>query len=255
MPLVEGKVGIYHCGLTVQGAPHIGHIRKEVVFDVLRRWLERSGLEVIDRRQRHRHRRQDPGQGGRGGHRLVGAGLRERAGAARGVRRARLPAADLRAAGDRPRPRDGRADGRAHRARPRLPGRRRLRRRLLRRAVVAGVRRAVQPADRRHGGRPRTPTRAASATRATSRCGRATSPASRRPRPGRRRGAAAGPAGTSSARRWSASTSGRSSTSTAAASTCASRTTRTSWPSRRAAGRPFARCGCTTRCSTSAARR
>jgi cysteinyl-tRNA synthetase len=45
-PLVEGKVGIYHCGLTVQGAPHIGHIRKEVVFDVLRRWLERSGLEV-----------------------------------------------------------------------------------------------------------------------------------------------------------------------------------------------------------------
>ncbi len=46
VPLVEGKVGIYHCGLTVQGAPHIGHIRKEVVFDVLRRWLERSGLEL-----------------------------------------------------------------------------------------------------------------------------------------------------------------------------------------------------------------
>ncbi len=42
VPLVEGQVGIYHCGLTVQGAPHIGHIRKEVVFDVLRRWLERS---------------------------------------------------------------------------------------------------------------------------------------------------------------------------------------------------------------------
>ncbi len=46
VPLVEGKVGIYHCGLTVQGPPHIGHIRKEVVFDVLRRWLERSGLQV-----------------------------------------------------------------------------------------------------------------------------------------------------------------------------------------------------------------
>ncbi|MGH8894448.1 MAG: cysteine--tRNA ligase [Actinomycetes bacterium] len=45
-PLVEGSVGIYHCGLTVQGAPHIGHIRKEVVFDVLRRWLERSGHKV-----------------------------------------------------------------------------------------------------------------------------------------------------------------------------------------------------------------
>ena len=45
-PLVEGRVGIYHCGLTVQGPPHIGHIRKEVVFDVLRRWLERTGYEV-----------------------------------------------------------------------------------------------------------------------------------------------------------------------------------------------------------------
>ncbi len=45
-PLVAGQVGIYHCGLTVQGPPHIGHIRKEVVFDVLRRWLERSGHEV-----------------------------------------------------------------------------------------------------------------------------------------------------------------------------------------------------------------
>ena len=45
-PLVEGRVGIYHCGLTVQSEPHVGHIRKEVVFDVLRRWLERSGYEV-----------------------------------------------------------------------------------------------------------------------------------------------------------------------------------------------------------------
>ncbi|MGC4940110.1 cysteine--tRNA ligase [Kribbella sp. DT2] len=46
VPVHPGKVGIYHCGLTVQGAPHVGHIYKEVVFDVLRRWLERSGYEV-----------------------------------------------------------------------------------------------------------------------------------------------------------------------------------------------------------------
>jgi len=46
VPITPGKVGIYHCGLTVQGPPHIGHIRKEVVFDVLRRWLEQDGLEV-----------------------------------------------------------------------------------------------------------------------------------------------------------------------------------------------------------------
>ncbi|CAI9401213.1 cysteine--tRNA ligase [Aestuariimicrobium sp. T2.26MG-19.2B] len=45
-PLVEGAVSIYHCGLTVQSSPHLGHIRKEVVFDVLRRWLTHSGYEV-----------------------------------------------------------------------------------------------------------------------------------------------------------------------------------------------------------------
>ncbi len=46
VPLVPGHVGIYHCGLTVQGPPHVGHIRKEVVFDVLRRWLEHIGYDV-----------------------------------------------------------------------------------------------------------------------------------------------------------------------------------------------------------------
>ena len=46
VPLVASKVSIYCCGLTVQAAPHIGHIRKEVVFDVLRRWLTFSGYEV-----------------------------------------------------------------------------------------------------------------------------------------------------------------------------------------------------------------
>ena len=45
-PLREGQVSIYHCGMTVQSSPHLGHIRKEVVFDVLRRWLECSGYRV-----------------------------------------------------------------------------------------------------------------------------------------------------------------------------------------------------------------
>ena len=46
-PLVPGRVGIYICGLTTQGAPHIGHVRFAVAFDVLRRWMTRGhGLEV-----------------------------------------------------------------------------------------------------------------------------------------------------------------------------------------------------------------
>jgi cysteinyl-tRNA synthetase len=44
--VVPGQVSIYHCGLTVQSAPHVGHIRKEVVFDVLRRWLTHLGYRV-----------------------------------------------------------------------------------------------------------------------------------------------------------------------------------------------------------------
>jgi len=39
VPVTEGKVGIYVCGLTTQGAPHIGHLRFAVAFDILRRWL------------------------------------------------------------------------------------------------------------------------------------------------------------------------------------------------------------------------
>ena len=46
VPVVPGKVSIYHCGLTVQAPPHVGHIRKEVVFDLLRRWLTYRGYEV-----------------------------------------------------------------------------------------------------------------------------------------------------------------------------------------------------------------
>jgi cysteinyl-tRNA synthetase len=45
-PIEAGKASIYLCGLTVQGPPHIGHVRNWVNMDILRRWLAQGGYEV-----------------------------------------------------------------------------------------------------------------------------------------------------------------------------------------------------------------
>ncbi|MFI6602765.1 cysteine--tRNA ligase [Nonomuraea sp. NPDC050536] len=47
VPVEAGRASIYLCGATVQAPPHIGHIRSGVNFDVLQRWMTRSGYDVM----------------------------------------------------------------------------------------------------------------------------------------------------------------------------------------------------------------
>ena len=41
-----GELSIYLCGPTVYGPPHIGHGRATLVYDILRRYLEWTGIKV-----------------------------------------------------------------------------------------------------------------------------------------------------------------------------------------------------------------
>ncbi len=45
-PIEKGKVGMYVCGPTVNGVPHLGHARQQIVFDILRRFLKFVGYKV-----------------------------------------------------------------------------------------------------------------------------------------------------------------------------------------------------------------
>ena len=45
-PRIEGKVGMYVCGMTVYDYCHIGHARVMVVFDTVARYIRDSGYEL-----------------------------------------------------------------------------------------------------------------------------------------------------------------------------------------------------------------
>lgn len=45
-PLVEGKVKMYACGITVSGEAHIGHGFQALIYDIIRKYLEKKGYAV-----------------------------------------------------------------------------------------------------------------------------------------------------------------------------------------------------------------
>lgn len=45
-PITKGKVGMYVCGPTVYGEPHLGHARSAITFDVVYRYLTYLGYKV-----------------------------------------------------------------------------------------------------------------------------------------------------------------------------------------------------------------
>ena len=45
-PLNEGRVGMYVCGPTVYGDPHLGHARPSITFDLMFRYLKSLGYKV-----------------------------------------------------------------------------------------------------------------------------------------------------------------------------------------------------------------
>ncbi len=45
-PLTEGKVKMYACGITVSGEAHIGHAYQALIYDIIRKFMEKEGYEV-----------------------------------------------------------------------------------------------------------------------------------------------------------------------------------------------------------------
>ncbi len=46
VPLREGNVNMYACGITVSGEAHIGHAYQALIYDIIRKYLEKKGYSV-----------------------------------------------------------------------------------------------------------------------------------------------------------------------------------------------------------------
>ena len=46
IPLEQGKVKMYACGITVSGEAHIGHAYQALIYDIIRKYLEKCGYAV-----------------------------------------------------------------------------------------------------------------------------------------------------------------------------------------------------------------
>jgi len=46
VPLHEGVVNMYACGITVSGEAHIGHAYQALIYDIIRKYLEKLGFKV-----------------------------------------------------------------------------------------------------------------------------------------------------------------------------------------------------------------
>ncbi len=46
IPINPARVGLYVCGPTVYGEPHLGHARSAITYDILFRFLKYSGYKV-----------------------------------------------------------------------------------------------------------------------------------------------------------------------------------------------------------------
>ena len=46
IPIEDGKVKMYACGITVSGEAHIGHAYQALIYDIIRKYLEKKGYEV-----------------------------------------------------------------------------------------------------------------------------------------------------------------------------------------------------------------